>query len=207
MALDPEQLCHEGCAAFNRGNYSDAIKKATRCIEATPADSYWYAAALELRCWAANFTDDQERVSRDANALLVLDTGDDKMWFDGLAVMNLALVRRRVGDVGQAETLFDQARAKFMSHRVAPQKEDKWRLRREFYEAVNYWAASGATDKLDNLSGRLSVAKNPSDEVAGIRQAVDLYQRHARGEDVSDEARRAADKGVSRAFLSALLIQ
>jgi tetratricopeptide (TPR) repeat protein len=207
MALDPEQLCHDGCTAFDKGDYSGAIKKATQCIETAPADSYWYAAALELRCWAANFTDDQERVSRDANALLVLDTGDDKMWFDGLAVMNLALVRRRVGDIEQAETLFDQARAKFLSYRVAPQKEDKWRLRREFYEAVNYWAASGATDKLDDLSGRLSIAKNPSDEIVGIRRAVDLYQRHARGEDVGDEARQAADDGHSRAYLSALLLK
>ena len=206
MSPDAEQLYHDGCLAFNQGKYSEAIDKATKCIELTEVDSYWYAEALALRCWAANFADDQERVSRDANALLVLDTGDDKMWFDGLAVMNLALVKRRLGDVGQAETLFDQARAKFSSHRVRPEKSDHWRLMREFFEAVSDWASSGTTDKLDRLSGRLSVTKDPSDETTSLRRVVDLYQRHARGEDVDDDAHRAADDGVSRAYLSALLI-
>jgi len=206
MPPDLKKLYSDGYAAFDHGDYAKAIELAGQCLKSAPADTYWYAGALGLRCWAANFAGDDESVRRDAAALLALDSGDHKMWFDGLAVFNLALIKRRLGDVGGAETLFDQARAKYASYRIPPKTPDDWRLVRELFEALSLWAACGETTKLDDLAGRLSIAPDRSDEIFGLQKAVDFYQRSIRGEDVTDEVRKASDDGVSRAFLAALLI-
>lgn len=206
MPPDVEKLYAEGYAALDRGDYARAVELAGQCLQNAPPDSYWYAGALGLRCWAANFTGDYDSVARDAHALLALDSGDHKMWFDGLAVFNLALIRRRLGDVGEAEMLFDQARAKYAAYRIPHQSPDDWRLVRELFEAVAHWAAGGETVRLDDLAGRLSVLMDNSGEIPGLQKAVDLYQRRARGEDVTKDARRAFDDGVSRAFLAALII-
>jgi tetratricopeptide (TPR) repeat protein len=207
MPPDPEKIHADSCAALDRGRYDEAIELATQCLKVAPTDSYWYPGALGLRCWAANYTGDDIMVARDAHTLLAFDTGNEKMWFDGLAVLNLALVRRRVGDAGQAETLFDQARAKFQAYRINPGKPDEWRLARELFEALSYWGASGETDKIDDMAGRLSVVANPSDEVERLKKVIDLYQRYTRGEDVVKEARQAAIDGVSRVLLALILIK
>jgi hypothetical protein len=207
MPGDPEKIYTDGYAAFDRGDFAVAIKSAGKCLLAAPIDSYWFPGALGLRCWAANFADDRECVERDAHALLAIDTGDEKMWFDGLAAFNLALIRRRLGDVGEAELLFDQARAKYTAYRINPKKPDEWRLVRELFEAISHWAACGEADKVDDMAGRLSVLPDPSGETVHIHKAVDLYQRFVRGEDVADEAHRAADDGVSRTFLALILIR
>jgi len=206
MPPELKKIYADGYAAFDRGDYAKAIELANQCLKTAPLDSYWYAGALGLRCWVATFASDYESVGRDALALLALDSGDHKMWFDGLAVFNLALIRRRLGDVGEAETLFDQARAKYASYRIPPQTPDDWRLVREFFEALAHWFAGGETDKLEDLAGRLSILKDDSGDIPDLQTAVDLYQRSIRGEDVADEVRKAADDGVSRAYLAALLI-
>jgi tetratricopeptide (TPR) repeat protein len=206
MNSDPEKIYQDGYSAFDRGEYPRAINLATQCLKTADAGSYWYAGALGLRCWAANFAGDYDSVVIDAHTLLTLDTGDEKMWFDGLAVLNLALIRRRVGDVGQAERLFDQARAKYQAYRVNPKKPEDWPLVRQLFEAITHWAASGETDKLDDLAGILSVRSDPNGEIEQLKKAVDLYQRCARGEDVTAESGKVADEGVSRAFLALLLI-
>jgi tetratricopeptide (TPR) repeat protein len=206
MSTESEKIYTNGYAALDRGRFSEAIELAGKCLKSAPLDSYWYPGALGLRCWAANFAGDDVTVVRDAHTLLAFDTGDDKMWFDGLAVFNLALVRRKVGDIGQAETLFDQARAKYQAYRINPNKPDHWRLVRELFEAIATWAASGDTEKIDNMAGRLSVMTDPPDEIVGLKKAVDLYQRLARGENITKEAKEAAKDGVSRPFLALILI-
>lgn len=206
MLPDPKEIYANGYAALDRGDFSGAIKLATTCLNASDTDSYWYAGALGLRCWAANYAGEHERVVLDAHALLALDSGDDKMWFDGLAAFNLAIIRRGLGDVGQAELLFDQARAKYQAYRVNPKMPDDWYLVRAFFEALAHWASSGNTDKIDDLAGRLSVMPNPSIAIDQMHKAADLHQRYARGENVGDEAAKAADDGVSRTFLALLLI-
>ncbi len=206
MLPDPKKIYDDGYAAFEKEDFAKAIELAGKCLKAAHVDSYYYPGALGLRCWAANFTGDDETAVLDAHTLLVLDTGDDKMWFDGLAVFNIAIIRRRLGDVGQAESLFDKARAKYAAYRINHTMPEDWRLIREYFEVVSYWAACGETDKIDDMAGRLSVLKDPSNEVARIRNAVDLHQRLTRGEDVADEASVAAKNGVSRTLLALIMI-
>ena len=205
MPSDFKKIYDDGYAALEKGDFASAIELAGQCLRAAPVDSYYYPGALALRCWAANFAGINETAVRDAHFLLALDTGDDKMWFDGVAAFNLAVIRRRLGDIGQAEFLFDKARAKYAAYRINHTMPDEWRLIREYFETVSHWAASGETDKIDDMAGRLSVLTDPSEEVAHIRRAVDLHQRLAHGEDVADEAVTAAEKGVSRTFLALLL--
>jgi len=206
MPPDPEQIYNQGYDALDAGDYRQAMALAGKCLEAAEIDSYWYPAALGLRCWAANYDGDVEQVIGDANHLLSLDSGDDKMWFDAVAVYNLALIRRKVGDIGQSETLFDQARAKLAAYRIHPDRPRQWRLVREFFEVTAQWASLGEFGKLDDLAGRLSVISDPSDEIRQLKKAIDLYQRRARGQDVTEEARQAAEAGVGRTFLALLLI-
>lgn len=206
MAGDPERYYLDGYAAFDRGEYRKAVDLATGCLSRVPVDSYWYAGALGLRCWAANFLGDDAAVVRDANALLALDTGDDKMWFDGLAVLNLAIIRRRLGDVGESELLFSQASAKYAAYHIPPDRPSHQRAVNDLFIAVSHWAACGETDKLDTLSHRLSAANEPDEEIIGVYRAVDLYRRLAGREDVRADALAAAGNGVSRAFLAVILI-
>lgn len=206
MTSDPEQIYLDGYAAFEGGDYAKAVDLATKCMNAADVDSYWYAGAIGLRCWAANYLGDSASVVRDASVLLFSDTGDDKMWFDGLAVLNLALIRRRLGDVGDAEMLFDLARAKYSAYRIDSEKPAEWSLIKDLFEAITLWAAAGETDKLENLAQKLKASPGEDGERAYLARAVDLYLREANGEDVTADAADAAQNGVSRAFLALILI-
>jgi len=202
----PEKLYKDGYAAFEKGDYPKAIELAGACLQSAAGDSYWYPGALALRCWSATWMGDDERAVRDAYMLLSIDSGDDKMWFDGTALFNLGLIRRRNGDNEQAEFLFQFASERYAAYTVESDLPAEWPLIRDMFAAACRWAAVGETDKLETLAGALKKSPAAKGDMVHVKRAVDLYLRAAAGEDVRADAAAATSKGVSRTFVALLLI-
>lgn len=203
---DAKDIYMKGYAAFDKGDYQEAIDLATKCIEVSPPDSYRHIGALGLRCWAANYSGDDETVEKDARALLSKESKIDEEWFNGLALFNLGLLRRRAGEWNEAMILFARASKEYAAYKLDDKAPIGWVLVNEFFIAVTHWCASGKTDLLDRLTIRLSEQSETDEEIQHLQNAVALYRRLAKGEDVTEEASGAAAEGVSRAFLSAILL-
>lgn len=206
MAQNPEKLYKSGYRAFEKGDYDKAIGLAADCLKTADFDSYWYPGALALRCWAANYGGNAEQVIRDAYMLLSIDSGDDKMWFDGSALLNLGLLRRRGGDVSEAEILFQFAAERYGAYEIDAKQPPEWRIIRDLFVAACTWAALDSVDKLDELAGRLKEKPDAKGEIAHVGRVVELFKRAAAGKDVRDEAQKAVGNGVSRAFVALLLL-
>ncbi len=206
MAQNPEKTYKSGYRAFEKGDYGKAIQLATDCLNTAEIDSYWYPGALALRCWAANYGGNAEQVIRDAYMLMSIDSGDDKMWFDGTALLNLGLLRRHNGDVSEAEILFQFASERFAAHRIADDQPTEWALIRDLFVASCSWAAANGVDKIDELAARLAKQPTPKSKIGPIRVAAELYRHAAAGADVRDDAEKATGEGVSRALVALLLL-
>ncbi len=204
---DPRELYLSGYAAFDQGEYAEAIDRATQCLDVAPADSYWHFGSLGLRCWAANYLRDDTRVEQDAQVLLSGDAGSEQPWFEGLALLNLGLAARRAGRQREARRFFARAAVRYAVHEIQPGQPGAWALVSEFFAAVTRWAASGQSDVLDRLTEKLTALEQPDLEMQHLGRAVDLYQRRAQGKDVRSPAETAAHEGVSRAFLALLLLE
>jgi hypothetical protein len=202
----PETLYKEGYAAFEHGDHGKAIELAEKCLHSAAPDSYWYPGALALRCWAASWNGNTETAIRDAYVLLSMDSGDDKMWFDGTALLNIGLVRRRNGDNLEAEILFQLASERYAAYEIESDRPAEWPLIRDLFAAACHWAAQNKTDKLETLSTTLKEHSGGKGDVVHIRQAVELFLRAAVDEDIRADAESAISKGVSRTFLAVLLI-
>ncbi len=135
------------------------------------------------------------------------DAGSEKPWFDGLALLNLGLVRYRAGQTTEAKELFAQASEQYSAHKIDPEHPSEWQLVSEFFAAVTRLAAFGEVDRMKQLAEKLASLPVPDKEMEHLSHAVGLYQRHARNEDVRAEAAAAAQKGVSRAFLAIILLE
>jgi len=205
MGNDPATFYHAGYAAFDRGEFAEAIALATRCLSLAAPESYWHFGALGLRCWAANGLDDRAQVKRDAGALLSAETGTDKPWFDGLALLNLALIERRGGLGEQARITFDRAAERYAAHQIAPEQPPEWALVSRYFAALSRWASCGETGDLQLLQEMLAGWSPPTEDTRQLAAAVDLALRHADGEDVKKPAGLATLEGISRAFLALLL--
>lgn len=70
MTKEARDCFFAGYQAFEAGEFSDAVALATRCLNITSSDSYWYAGALGLGCGVDNCLRDDGGVQRDATALL-----------------------------------------------------------------------------------------------------------------------------------------
>lgn len=206
MAQNPEKLYKSGYQAFEKGDYDKAIGLATDCLKTADIDSYWYPGALALRCWAANYGGKAEQVIRDAYVLLSMDSGDDKMWFDGTALINLGLLRRRKGDISEAEILFQFAAERYGAYEINAKHPPESHFIRDLFVAACTWAALDSVDKLNELAGNLKGNPDSKGEIDHLRRAVELLQHAAEGKDVRDEAEKAAGNGVSRTFVSLLLL-
>ena len=73
-----------------------------------------------------------------------------------------------------------------------------------YFAAMAGWAADGSVGGLEGLRKELLSWKG--EEVERLTRAVDILLRSSRGEDVRQEAEEAISGGVSRTFLSLLLI-
>jgi hypothetical protein len=206
MAQKPEEKYKAGWSAFEKGDFAAAIKEAAACMQDTAADSHWYAAAMSLHCWASHFSGDFAAAERDAYTLLTLDTGDEKLWFDGLALINLGIMRRKVGDIGEAELIFDQASTKFATYLMPPDSFSECELSRELFAAFAYWAANDETRKLEELAQRLQGQSHTEGNAGHVYRSVELYLRLAKGDDVKAEATKASAEGVHRTLLAPILL-
>ncbi len=116
----------EGYAAFEQGDLERAAMLADVCLASSNPASYWYAGALGLKCWIANWADDRDALEQAAERLLALDTGTDKPWFDGLALLNLALARRRAGRTEESTALFLRAAERYAAQHLQLGQPGEW---------------------------------------------------------------------------------
>ncbi|MEW6718011.1 MAG: hypothetical protein AB1345_10980 [Chloroflexota bacterium] len=202
----PEEIYLAGYRAFNQGKFSEAISLATQCLELAEPDSYWHYGSLGLRCWAANFLEDDNTVKSDAKELLAENPGYEKNWFDGLAWLNLGLAARRIGKVEEAKLCFANASERYALHQIRNDQPAAWALVIMFFAAVTRAAASDQTDALEKLDEELANICSSDEELNHLREAVNLYLRQAYGEDVYLDAQQAAERGTSRTFLALLLL-
>jgi len=211
MTDDPQKLYLEGYPAFDQGHFYEAVALATQCLRIASPVSYWHFGALGLRCWAANYLENDASVKQDALTLLGEDAGTQKLWFDGLALLNLGLFRRRTGQTAEAKELFAQASQRYAVHKISPEQPPEWQLVSDFFAAVTHLADFDESDKLKQLGEKVASLRTSGKESAlnmeNLDLAIRLYQRHAQGEDVRTEATTAAQKGVSRAFLALILLE
>ena len=170
--------------------------------------SYWHAGALGLKCWSANFTNNLAEVESSANALLVLDTGDDKAWFDGLALLNLGLAKQRNGFAGEARDQYCRAAERYAAQQLHTGQPREWQSVINYFSTLCRWAASGEirewSSYLDHFSERMS---EPSELIQQLTAAANLMLRYAEGEKVRDEALELVEQGVSRTFLALVLLE
>ena len=206
MVSDPRELYLSGYVAFDQGDFGEATSLATECLAIAPPDSYWHFGALGLRCWAANYMEDNLSVERDACDLLAEEAGLDKPWFDGLALLNLGLVRWRAGHINEAKTLFAQASTRYAAYEIGSERPAEWMLIVRFFAAVTRWAASGETDTLMRLADELASLPAMNEEIEHLNRVVSVYLRHAEGEQVTAETKSAALTPTSRAFLALILL-
>jgi tetratricopeptide (TPR) repeat protein len=207
MEEKPQALYLAGYEAFDQGDFSKAISLATRCLEIAAPDSYWYSGSLGLRCWAASYTGDDAGVERDAGDLLARDSGPDRAWFEGLALLNLGLVYRRAGNRSKAKQCYARASERYAAYQIQPDHPPIWGLIVRFFTASTHWAAYQKRDKLKELALEMSGLPTQDAETQRLMHAVELLLRHAQGQDVRVEAEKAASDGVSRTFLVQILLE
>lgn len=197
----------EGYAAFERGDFERANSLADECLASSSPSSYWYAGALGLKCWAATLGDKLPELDRSATTLLALDTGADKPWFDGIALLNLALVHRKHGDWGQARQLFLRASESYAAQQLHPNQPGEWQNVLDYFSTLCRWAANGNTGEWSNLLDQFAGgARKPSDLMNELIGAARLMLRYAEGDQVGEAAIKLARQGTSRTFLSCLLL-
>ena len=198
----------DGYAAFEQGDFQRAEALADQCITLASKSSYWYAGALGLKCWTANFTGNVRKMEQSAAVLLQLETGEDKPWFDGVALLNLGLAKRRGGYVDEAREFLVRAAERYKAQRLQAEQPMEWQYVLDYFETLSKWAANGNVDEWRKY---LSAVERGVDEQSELLQqllaAARLMVRHGKGEEVKEEARELVQDGVSRTFLAGILLE
>ncbi|MBN2170607.1 MAG: hypothetical protein JW819_04700 [Candidatus Krumholzibacteriota bacterium] len=192
--------------AFDCGDYDEARRGATACIDHAPEDSYWHWGAWGLRCWIGAFTHDQQELDLAARRLIEGCPESDRAWFTGLARLTLGFEYRRRGRAAEARRSFLAAADAYRDHALAPDQPPEWEFVLRYFAEVARWAASGDARELETLAGDLRGYPRPERLPAGLAEAADLAIRHARGEAVAAEAKESLKPGLSRAFLAPVLL-
>jgi len=202
-----DQIYFEGYDAFEKGDYEKAFKLSETCLATSPPDSYWYAGALGLECWIANFTHNMEKVERSAEKLLSLETGDDKSWFDGLAWFNLGLARAQVGRMNDAKTYFLSVAESYRSQELQARQPAEWQMVLEYFATLARWSASGENAEWVEFMSRIDKDEVGRGELAQqLLAAARIILRCSKGEEVKKDAIEMVKTGVSRTFLSPVLL-
>jgi len=197
-----------GYAAFEAGDYQSATALADTCLEISPPSSYWYAGALGLKCWAANFSDNPVEIERSANALLAIESGTDKAWFDAVALLNLGLAERKAGHMRKAQPLLQRAAELYAAQQLQPEQPREWQQVLAYFSTLSRWAATGERDEWINLLTQFETFMDEQNQlIQQLYAAAHLMLDYAAGEDVGQKAAELVSQGVSRTFLSAILLQ
>jgi tetratricopeptide (TPR) repeat protein len=203
---EPGELYYKGYAAFDRGDFRAAVTLAGQCLSIVAAKSYWRFGALGLRCLAANYLGDFSSVEQDACRLLDEASGADKVWFDGLAWLNLGLSAHQQGKSEAAQQAFAKSSGCYQAYEIRPKQPLSWTFIVKFYAALTHWAANGDIHPLTELAEELKNQSKQDDEINHLEQAITLILSFSNGKDVHAKALAAVEQGVSRAFLAIILL-
>ena len=203
-----QKIYLDGYEAFEQGDFKSANALADTCLALSSQTSYWYAGALGLKCWVADFTNDLADLERTASTLLAMDTGTDKPWFDGVALLNLGLAKRKHGHTSEAQTLFLRAAERYKTQQLQPGQPSEWQNVIDYFSTLCRWAATEETiEWRKNLSQFRDDTSEQSELLRQLSAAVQLMLRYSEGEEIKQEAVELVKGGVSRTFLSVLLLE
>ena len=198
----------EGYEAFEQGDLRSADAHADTCLALSSQTSYWYAGALGLKCWVANFTNNLAKLEQTAETLISMDTGHDKPWFDGVALLNLGLAKGRDGQSSEAQALFLRAAERYKAQELQPGQPGEWENVIDYFSTLCRWAAAEETIEWRSFLKRFRDDISEQSEV--LRQlsaAAQIMLRYSEGEEVKRETIELVKEGVSRTFLSVLLLE
>jgi hypothetical protein len=203
-----QKIYLDGYEAFEQGDFTRANELADTCLTLSSQTSYWYAGALGLKCWVANFTNNLAELDQTADALLSIDTGTDKPWFDRVALLNLGLARGKDRQSSEARRLFMRAAVRYKAQELQPGQPGEWENVLDYFSTLCRWAATDETVEWRNILKRFREDKSEQSELMQqLSSAVQLMLRYSEGEEVKREAIGLVKEGVSRTFLSVLLLE
>ncbi len=205
---EAQKIYLAGYAAFEAGNFESAVALADTCLDISPPSSYWYAGALGLKCWVANFSDNPVELERSANALLAMESGTDKPWFDAVALLNLGLAERKAGRMRAAQPLLLRAAELYAAQQLQPGQPQQWQQVLDYFSTLSRWAATGERDEWINLLTQFEPTVDEQNElIQQLCAAAHILLEYTAGENVGQRASELVAQGVSRTFLSAILLE
>jgi len=204
---EAQKIYLNGYEAFERGDLKTARALADKCLALSSQTSYWYAGALGLKCWIANFTNDLAELEKTAATLLALDTGVDKPWFDGLASLNLGLAKSKDGRINEAKSFYMRAAERYQEVQLQPGQPSEWQHVIDYFSALCRWGATQKTVLWRNFLNQFRNHKGEQSELLQqLSAAGQLMIRYAEKEEVKQEAEKLIKEGVSRTFLAVVLL-
>jgi len=205
---EAHKLYLEGYEAFEQGDFRSAKALADTCLTLSSHTSYWHAGALGLKCWVANFTNNLTELEKTAETLMSIDTGTDKPWFDGVALLNLGLVKRKDGQSSEARTFFLRASERYKAQELQPGQPGEWENVIDYFSTLCRWAAVEETNEWRNLLKRFrDDTSKQSKLLRQLSAAAQIMLRYSEGEEVKRETIELVKESVSRTFLSVLLLE
>ena len=203
-----QQTYLDGYEAFEQGDFQRAEALANQCIALASQSSYWYVGALGLKCWVANFTGNWDALEQNAAILLASETGDNKPWFDGVALLNLGLANRRKDRVDKARAFLMAAGERYNAQRLHEGQPAEWQYVIDYFATLSRWAANERVSEWRKYLDKVpSVPGKRSELVRQLSAAAQLMLRYAEGEEVKKDAKELVVEGVSRTFLAVILLE
>ena len=194
---EAQKIYLDGYEAFEQGDYRKSNELADTCMALSSQTSYWYAGALGLKCWVANFTNNLADLERIASTLLAMDTGIDKPWFDGVVLLNLGLAKRKDGQSSEARTFFLRASERYKAQELQPGQPGDWENVIDYFSTLCRWAVVEETNEWRNLLKRFRDDTSEQSELL----------RQLSAAEVKRETIELVKESVSRTFLSVLLLE
>jgi hypothetical protein len=205
---DAREIYLNAYKALERGDYRISSELADACLEVSHPTSYWHAGALGLKCWLANFNSDLDELDQIAETLLALDTGSDKPWFVGLALLNLGLKKHKTGYDIEVRGLFLRAAECYHMQQLHPGQPSEWQKVIEYFCTLCRWAAAKGNAKKKEILDRFGASIGREGELLlQLATAIQLMMRYTEGENVKQKALESVSEGVSGTFLAAILLE
>ena len=206
--VEAQQIYLDGYEAFEQGDFRRANELADTCLALSLQTSYWHAGALGLKCWVANFTNNLGELEQTAETLLSMDTGANKPWFDGVALLNLGLVKGKDGQSSEARTLFLRAAERYKAQELQPGQPGEWENVIDYFSTLCRWAATEETIEWRRILKRFrDDTSEQSELLRQLSAAARIMLRYSEGKEIKREMIELIKEGVSRTFLSVLLLE